>query len=287
MLLVGLSPFHSSDNGYDHRIETIVVKNTDINDYLNEDAGYELVEQTGGGKVINNQIQKDLESIGLQVEGSRQKDIYESIMTVDRAIHEASSASQVMFWEPSTLGTLASSSNADDVLIDNMMNVASQCFDREVVTFGSYELQSTERESILSDQQQQQSQTRPIAIFASSFHQAATTMELFDSSNQKVAIAILPNPIDAYLPYYNAQKDDGPTNNFSDNLIIRSLLGIQENRKVDDNDFYAARRILRSKFFICSCEYPTDTLKRLIYSMDKDGISKTEVCRNARQKAPC
>lgn len=284
MVLVGLSRFHSADNGYAHRIETIVVKNTDITDYLNEDAGYELVEQTGGGKVTNNQIQKDLEDMGLQLEGSRQKDIYESIMNVDHAIHEASSASQVIFWEPSTLGTLASSSNADDVLIDNMMNVASQCFDREVVTFGSYELQSTERESILSDQQQQQSQTRPIAIFASSFHQAATTMELFDSSNQKVAIAILPNPIDAYLPYYNAQKEDGPTNSFSDNLIIRSLLGIQENRKVDDNDFYAARRILRSKFFICSCEYPTDTLKRLIYMMDKDGISKTEVCRNARQK---
>ena len=281
MVLVGLSRFHSADNGYAHRIETIVVKNTDITDYLNEDAGYELVEQTGGGKVTTNQIQKDLESIGLQLEGSRQKDIYESIMNVDHAIHEASSASQVMFWEPSTLGTLASSSN---VMIDNMMNVASQCFDREVVTFGSYELQSTERESILSDQQQQ-SQTRPLAIFASSFHQAATTMELFDSSNQKVAIAILPNPIDAYLPYYNAQKEDGPTNSLSDNLIIRSLLGIeQENRKVDDNDFYAARQILRSKFFICSCEYPTDTLKRLIYMMDTDGISKTEVCRNARQK---
>lgn len=281
MVLVGLSRFHSADNGYAHRIETIVVKNTDITDYLNEDAGYELVEQTGGGKVMNNQIQKDLEGMGLQLEGSSQKDIYESIVNVDHAIHEASSASQVIFWEPSTLGTLASSSN---VMIDNMMNVASQCFDREVVTFGSYELQSTERESILSDQQQQ-SQTRPLAIFASSFHQAATTMELFDSSNQKVAIAILPNPIDAYLPYYNAQKEDGPTNSLSDNLIIRSLLGIeQENRKVDDNDFYAARQILRSKFFICSCEYPTDTLKRLIYMMDTDGISKTEVCRNARQK---
>jgi hypothetical protein len=163
------------------------------------------------------------------------------MMNVDVAVLEASS-SQIAFWDPYL---------ANQTVENILMSIVSQCFGR-----------STFRlllDGTLKPIEQIQSYPQHFSqiIFTPSFSQDAMT-----SYNGVAFITILHNPIDIYLDQYTKR---GESFFYRDNLLVRHLSGIEhESRSVNDGDLYVAKKVLREKFIVGSCDDTTETLRRLV-----------------------
>lgn len=243
MVLVGLSSFAIDANNNTNRLQTTVAKNNIIEDKVDGDIGY----QSAGNNMI----------------------LQEHLMNVNDAEFEAS-ASRITFWEPylELSGALG-----NEALVTQLMTIMSECFSRAIFKMqmdgtGLYKLYPIEPipQQIRGSPNQHGSASKdiPMAVFTANFNQAA--ME-FDHP-RGAFVTIFHDPIDiyVYLEQYTKLKEgtNGHDSNNNDNLLVRHLSGIdQENRQVNNGDYNVAKKVLKLKFVIGSCENPTQTLDRL------------------------
>lgn len=217
---------------------------------------------------------------GLQTTVAKARGVNDNAMLQQRMMDaevaaRGASASHVAFWEP----RLANPGTSATVLAENSMAVMSQCFGRSIYNFhmedsGAYQMHPV--------QNFPQTTTTQV-VFTPDFQGAA--MEIFDHFNPGAFFLIVHDPVDIYLEQYKKQNGSGDI----DNLLVRHLSGVAEDRTVNDGDFEVAKQMLGSKFVIGSCNDPTETLRRLMKMMgdssspDQVSMIANDRCATERQ----
>ena len=211
--------------------------------------------------------------------------LQQHIMDAKMATIKAS-VSHITFWEPYMERSISTANEG----LNNLMNVMSHCFARDVFVYrveenDSYVLQPFLMHSnsvkMPPNQQIASHLTIPMAVFTPNFVQAA--MDLFDPYNQGAFVTMFHDPVEVYLDQYIHQKG---VVSADDNLLIRYLTGINDvNRKVNSDDYDIARQVLMSKFVIGSCDNSAETLTRLVKMIgSSDGTIGSGGCTKARQQ---
>jgi hypothetical protein len=208
---------------------------------------------------------------------------FRHMMNIDIALKFVTT-SRVVLWIPTFY---TSTSTEMKELLEVMIRVMPLCFSRSVFY---YQMDVKPRPgSILLDglgqhptQQYSTKDTEPLpeVIITPFFRNAATN--LFDDSHQGIFLTIVPNPIYSYAMDHSFFTESNRTNDVvkQDNLLVRHLAGITDEKwAVDEWDFYHAKNMLRTRFFLLSCEDPMESLRRLSY-FRRDSFSKHLIGRS-------
>lgn len=217
------------------------------------------------------------------------------MMNTDTAILKART-SNMAIWVP----FIGSSPTSTNQLLENIVaSFISACLSRTVFDFQmDAKMQPGSIMPVIHSAQQPlqprsvgADKSLPMAIFTPFFTEAATT--IFDSAHSGIFFTILHDPLHIYAEEYlqsTSEKNGAEDVMNYDNLLVRSLAGFQDtNRKVNDWDLEVAKEMLKRKFFLGSCDHPSETLRRLGYfhgqrdtrSLDND--PRNEVCNQTRQ----
>ncbi|KAL7462626.1 hypothetical protein ACHAXS_003006 [Conticribra weissflogii] len=197
------------------------------------------------------------------------------VVSVDVAIHNLQSnlmTSNIVIWEP-FLGHYGVSTNQ---MRNPSMVVASHCFNQAVYEFqmdkvsGLYQMHPRDPKSAktIPNMPSSRMPSLPMALFTPSFHSAAITLS-DELHIEGVFFAFLHSPTDIYVDKYFSMKSQRSLSEVNgtyknDNLLVRYMNGSNtDGRDVDDSDLEQAKKLLRAKFFVITCEYPHRSYSRL------------------------
>ena len=191
------------------------------------------------------------------------------MMNVDLAAVLEASSSQIAFWDP-YLDQPGESAN--EAVVENLMTITTQCFGRSI-----FRLQL---DGTLQPIEQIQSSPQHFSqiIFTPNFSQDAMA-----SYHGVAFVTLIHDPIDIYLDQYMKQ---GESFFYRDNLLVRHLSGIEhESRSVNDGDLYVAKKVLREKFIVGSCDDTNETLHRLVRMIaTADSTTGRKRCTEEKQR---
>mmetsp|Transcript_27200 Transcript_27200/g.56659 ORF Transcript_27200/g.56659 Transcript_27200/m.56659 type:complete len:433 (+) Transcript_27200:72-1370(+) len=253
-----LSLFAIDSNGYGDGFQTTVVKNVaSVGGY----GGSEYGGSGMGGSSSSSNLNNNNNGI-----------VEQHMMNADIAAFQAST-SNVVFWEPyldhnEPGGTTPASAST---LVENSMEIMSQCFDRSIYTFNADDVTGTFR-------LHQTHQASPIqAIFTPNFQQ--TALGVFSNQPPGAFVVILHDPVNVYL---DRRKRKGLEETV-DNILVRQLAGIGTGSIVTDEDYNVATQVLRSKFVVGTCEESAESLRRFLKMVGGNNfIGDTDQCARER-----
>ncbi|KAL7489153.1 hypothetical protein ACHAW6_015545 [Cyclotella cf. meneghiniana] len=208
---------------------------------------------------------------------------FRHMMNIDIALKFVTT-SRVVLWLP-TFYTSTSAEMTELLVV--VVRVMPLCFSRSVFYYqmdvkpglGSILLDSL-RQHPTQQYLTKDNEPLPEVIITPFFRNAAT--KLFDDSHQGIFLTIVSNPIYSYAMDHSFSTDSSRTNNVvkSDNMLVRHLAGITDEKgAVDEWDFYHAKNMLRTRFFLLSCDDPMESLRRLSY-FRRDNFSKHVIGRS-------